>query len=87
MGKYRKITKAEFCEKTHTSEDCWIFEPDKIGKKPLFFEAENGEVYFDNDQDRVYKFKKMDKYGEVWMTEKPYGIKKWDIYGTWTQLD
>lgn len=95
MGKTERIiafiTKEEFCEKTHTGPECWIFHN---VKNPKFWEdREDGRedwYYMDNAIDTIYRFKDMPQYGEVWMSKMDRKTGEWfcrGLWGTWTQYD
>ena len=89
-GKTREITKEEFCEKTHTSENCWIFK--NQGEYVRFWcESIEGRedyyYYFDSNNAITHRFKDMPEYGEVYhaVAESHNGQRMWSMWSTWCQ--
>lgn len=84
------ISKEEFCEKTRTTKDCWIWRTFNEKYAKFWEDREPGRedwYYLDTGTDRIYRFKDMPQYGEIWMSMTPRNVKKaqWDMWNTWTQ--
>ena len=82
MAKPEMLTKEQFCELTHTSENCWMFNEDYHGPNPGYWRYRN-KVYYDNDKDELRCFKIMGNYGEVWSSVKSID-EKGDFSSGWS---
>lgn len=84
-----EITKEEFCKATKTTENCWLFNESE--SEPSYQkDSEDGRedwYIFDNKEDRLYRFKDMPMYGEIWASrayQNSNGIV-WSMWNTWKQ--
>lgn len=86
-----RITKEEFCQKTKTHEDCWIFHEERMKDNQIpesyGLWEEDGIYYFCNGTDTVWKFRDMKKYGEIWVSHSVLLDWVWSIWSTWTVYD
>ena len=82
MAKPVMLSKEEFCEKTHTTPNGWLFE--KAGPDYSMFEYA-GFVYFDDGNGELRRFKDMKEYGEIWSSVKKVNDGVWSIWSTWKE--
>ena len=70
------ITKEEFCKNIKTKENSWLF--DNPGECAFFLETDDGMWIYCNGIDKMYEFKDMPEYGEIWMS-----CTNWSLFNTW----
>lgn len=85
-GRFIRITKEEFCEKTRTqSDDHTLFGRMDKDNCRFWHDMPPYDIYhtwyYYNGIDRVWKFQVQGKYGEIYMATKLYEDDK---YGPWT---
>ena len=80
----KTITKEEFCERTHTSKNCWIFETPDAERLHFSYEVVDNETiyYLDDGKGGIRRFKDMPAYGEIWSSTLVQN--KWSLWNTWS---
>jgi len=88
--KLKRISKEEFCEKTHIKTDCWIFDEATDPKfwlddSPEFREVRNPVYYYDNGRGLTREFEVMEKYHETWIRTRLLNNQPslWSTFAQW----